>query len=459
MWDWFINLNNQLNAIVWGPPMLILIVAGGLFLTLRTGFVQFKHFGRSMKEVLKFEKHETEAGDITPFQAISVAMGGTVGVGNIAGVATAIALGGPGGLFWMLVSGVVGMCTKFVEVLLGVHFRVQEPGGPMIGGPMMVITRGLGPSWKWLAVLFSIFGALCAFGIGNMVQANSVAKGMGEFGVGRWITGLILIIAVGLVTIGGIKRIAQVAQIIVPFMCIAYMIGGLIVIFARINYLPAAIVDMVRYAFTPMGAIGGFAGATVAAAMRRGVARGVFSNEAGLGSAPMAHATARTTHPAKQALWGIFEVFVDTIVICMITGLAILVTGAYQYMDPETGKGLTGALLTIHAFKQVLPALGAFIVVGGMLLTAYDTNLAWCFYGETCAAYLVGGKIRMLYRLAWLPFVMIGALGRLEVIWDVADTLNGLMAIPNMIAILLLSGLAVKLFNDFIKGTPYKPPA
>lgn len=458
MWEWFVNFNNWLNGIVWGPPMLILIVAGGIFLTFRTGFVQFTQFGKSMKEVIKFEKHEKEAGDITPFQAISVAMGGTVGVGNIAGVATAIALGGPGALFWMLVSGVVGMCTKFVEVVLGVHFRVQEPGGPMVGGPMTVITRGLGPKWKWLAVLFSLFGALCAFGIGNMVQANSVAKGMTEFGVDKWITGIILIIAVGLVTIGGIKRIAQVAMIIVPFMCIAYMIGGLIVIIARINYLPQAIVDMFKYAFTPMGAIGGFAGSTVAMAMRRGVARGVFSNEAGLGSAPMAHATAKTTHPARQALWGIFEVFIDTIVICMITGLAILVTGAYTLVNPETGKAFTGALLTIEAFKQVMPALGSFIVVGGMLLTAYDTNLAWCFYGETCAAYLVGGKIRMLYRLVWLPFVMIGALGQLEVIWDIADTLNGLMAIPNMVAVLLLSGLAAKLLNDYLKGTPYTPP-
>ncbi|GFP20946.1 alanine or glycine:cation symporter, AGCS family [Candidatus Hakubella thermalkaliphila] len=359
----------------------------------------------------------------------------------------------------MLMSGVVGMCTKFVEVILGLHFRVQEPGGPMLGGPMMVITRGLGPRWKWLAVLFSVFGALAAFGIGNMVQANSVAAGLEGFGVPRWITGLILIIAIGLVTIGGIKRIAQVAQIVVPFMVIAYMIGGLIVIFARITYLPAAIVDMFRYAFTPMGAVGGFAGATIASAMRYGVARGVFSNEAGLGSAPMAHATARTTHPAKQGLWGIFEVFVDTIVVCMITGLAILVTGAYTLTDPATGTGFTGALLTIEAFKQVLPVLGAYIVVGGMLLTAYDTNLAWCFYGETCGAYLVGGKIRMPYRVAWLPFVMIGALGGLRLVWDVADTLNALMAIPNMIAILLLAGLAAKLLKDFLQGAPYTPPA
>ncbi len=458
MVEWLLNLNSQLNSIVWGPPMLIIIIGGGLYLTFRTGFSQFTQFGRMTKEVFKFEKRETDAGDITPFQAISVAMGGTVGVGNIAGVATAIALGGPGALFWMLVSGVVGMCTKLVEVLLGVHFRVQEPGGPMIGGPMMVIERGLGKNWKWLAVLFSLFGALCAFGIGNMVQANSVAKGMLEFGIDKWITGLILIIAVGLVTIGGIKRIAQVAQIIVPFMVITYLIGGLIVIFARIGSLPSAIIDMFRYAFTPMGAIGGFAGSTVALAMRRGVARGVFSNEAGLGSAPMAHATARTDHPSRQALWGIFEVFVDTIVVCLITGLAILVTGAYTAAD-ALGKGLTGAALTIHAFESVMPAFGAIIVVGGMLLTSYDTNLAWCFYGETCGAYLWGGKIRMLYRFIWLPFIMIGALGQLEAIWDISDTLNGLMAIPNMIAILLLSGLAAKLLSDFVKGQPYKPPA
>ncbi|MBT9150045.1 MAG: Amino-acid carrier protein AlsT [candidate division WS2 bacterium] len=457
MVEWLLNLNSQLNAIVWGPPILILIIGGGLYLTIRTGFSQFTQFGRMTKEVLKSEKRETDTGDITPFQAISVAMGGTVGVGNIAGVATAIALGGPGALFWMLISGVVGMCTKLVEVLLGVHFRVQEPGGPMLGGTMMVIERGLGKSWRWLAVLFSLFGALAAFGIGNMVQANSVAKGMLEFGVDRWVTGLILIVAIGLVTIGGIKRIAQVAQIIVPFMIITYMIGGLIVIFARIGTLPSAIADMFRYAFTPMGAMGGFAGATVAAAMRRGIARGVFSNEAGMGSAPMAHATARTDHPARQSLWGIFEVFMDTIVVCMITGLAILTTGAYTAVD-AAGQAFTGAALTIHAFEQVMPAFGALIVVGGMLLTSYDTNLAWCFYGETCGSYLWGGKIRTPYRLLWLPFVMIGALGELVAIWDIADTLNGLMMIPNMIAILLLSGLAAKLLSDFLKGQPYKPP-
>jgi len=384
-------------------------------------------------------------------QAMTVAMGGTVGVGNIAGVATAITLGGPGAVFWMLVSGLVGMATKFAEVVLGCHYRKREEGQPMMGGPMMYIERGLGGRWKWLAVLFCVFGALAAFGIGNMVQANSVADGMNHFGVAPWVTGLVLIVAVGLVTIGGIKRIAQVAMFCVPFMCILYMLGAFAIIVINIARLPEAIALIMKSAFTGTAATGGFAGVGIMMAIRYGIARGVFSNEAGLGSAPIAHATATTDHPVRQGLWGVFEVFFDTIVMCTATALVIMLTGVWS-------SGERGASLTISGFNAVFGGkVGAGVVTVCMILTAYDTLLAWCFYGETCAAYLLGrGKVvRMVYRAAWLPFTMLGAVGSLKVIWDVADTLNGLMAIPNLIALAALAGVVVKLMRGFFAGEPY----
>ena len=393
-------------------------------------------------------------GDISPFQAMTVAMGGTVGVGNIAGVATAIALGGPGAMFWMLVSGLLGMCTKYVEVLLGMHFRQRKEGEPMIGGPMTYITRGMGQSWKWLAMLFCLFGALAAFGIGNMVQANAVAEGMCHFGVSRWLTGLVLLVSVGLVTVGGLKWIANVAMLFVPFMCGLYMFAALAVILANLGSLPAVLSMVMKSAFTGTAAVGGFAGTGVWMAVRFGLARGVFSNEAGLGSASIAHATAKSDHPARQGMWGIFEVFVDTIVICTMTGLAILLTGVW------TG-GESGATLTIRAFSGLFGArLGSAIVVLSMILTAYDTNLAWCFYGETCSSYMLGhGRaVRYIYRLIWLPLTLAGALGKLDFIWSLADTLNGLMAIPNLIAIVALSGTAVRLTRGFFRREPYSPP-
>jgi AGCS family alanine or glycine:cation symporter len=354
----------------------------------------------------------------------------------------------------MLLSGLVGMATKFAEVVLGIHYRQRRPGEPMMGGPMMYITRGLGKNWKWLAVIFSLFGALAAFGIGNMVQANAVAEGMDHFGLQPWITGLILIVTVGLVTIGGIKRIAHVAMVFVPFMTVLYMLGAFTIICINLFQIPDAIALVLRSAFTPTAATGGFAGVGVMMAIRWGITRGVFSNEAGLGSAPIAHATAKTDHPARQGLWGVFEVFFDTIVMCLATGLAILLTGAWT-------SGKTGASLTMHAFELTYGAkIGFGVVVFCMILTAYDTILAWCFYGETCTSFLFGhGRVtRMAYRLIWLPFTMLGALGELEDIWSVADTLNGLMALPNLIAILILGGVVIKLSKDFLAGKPYVPP-
>jgi AGCS family alanine or glycine:cation symporter len=446
MMDFFAELNTTINNIVWGPPMIIAIIGIGLYVTIRTRFIQFARFGLMMRETAGklFAKKAKAEGDVSPFKALSVAMGGTVGVGNIAGVATAIALGGPGAIFWMWISGLLGMGTKFAEVVLSVHYRKREKGGPMVGGPMVYIKEGMGKNWTFLAVIFAMFGSLAALGIGNMVQANSVADGLLPFGVPRVFTGIFLIVAVGLVTIGGIKRIANVAIVTVPFMTIIYILGALFIIVTQIGRIPEAFSLIFRHAFTPIAATGGFAGAATRYAIRYGIARGIFSNEAGLGSAPIAHATAITDHPARQGLWGIFEVFVDTIIVCSATALAIIITGAWT-------SGKSGAPLTMHAFQLVFGTrMGFSLVVLSMVLTAYDTILAWCFYGETCMAYLFKRGARTAYRVFWLPFTMIGALGKLEAIWAVADTLNGLMAIPNLIAILALGGVVVKRTKEFL---------
>jgi len=466
--DGLLAINSRINDVVWGPPMLVLLVGAGIYLSLRTKFIQFRKFGLMSRETLGkiFRRGPAAEGDVTPFQAMTVAMGGTVGVGNIAGVATAIAAGGPGAIFWMLASALVGMATKYAEVVLGVHYRRRESGGPMMGGPMTYITGGLGRRWKPLAAIFCVFGALAGLGIGNMTQAQAVADGVQRLlhgqGTGpvenlaavRWITGGVLVLAVGLVTLGGIKRIAHVAMFCVPFMCTLYMLAAFVVIVIYAGRIPAVLALVVRHAFTPAAATGGFAGVGVMMAIRFGIARGVFSNEAGLGSAPMAHATAQTDHPARQGLWGIFEVFFDTIVMCSATALVILLTGVWT-------AGEKGANLTISAFCQPMGhTAGCAIVTGCMILTAYDTILAWCFYGETCCAFLLGhGRVvRMTYRAIWLPFIMLGALGKLDVIWAVADTLNGLMALPNLIALILLAGVVVRLTKSFLAGKPYQPP-
>ncbi|HUT33761.1 MAG TPA: sodium:alanine symporter family protein [Planctomycetota bacterium] len=449
--DWLTCLKNNVDAGVW-----IALVGVGVFLAIRTRFIQFARFGRMWRETIgRAFRHEPGAeGDVTPFQAMTVAMGGTVGVGNIAGVATAIASGGPGAIFWMWISGLLGMGTKFAEVVLGLHYRRREPGGPMVGGPMMYIRRGMGRAWGWLAAAFAIFGAAAAFGIGNMVQSNSVADGMKRFGVAPWLTGLLLVVAVGLVTVGGIKRIAHVAIVCVPFMCILYMLAAFVVILLHAGKIPGVLGLVVREAFSLKAAGGGFLGMAIMRAMRYGLARGAFSNEAGLGSAPIAHATAMTDHPARQGMWGIFEVFVDTLVICSMTALVILLTGAWE-------SGETGATLTMNAFAHTFgDKIGFSLVVLSMILTAYDTNLAWCFYGETCAAYLLGhGRAtRMAYRVLWLPLIIVGALWKLERVWEVSDLLNTFMAIPNLIALVVLSGLVVKLTRGFFAGEPYSAP-
>jgi len=441
------SANGFLNGLVWGPYMLVLLVGTGIFFSIRTKFLQVGKFGYAMRETLfkLFKKSDAKVeGDISPFQALSTALAATIGTGNIAGVATAIALGGPGAIFWMWVSAFFGMLTKYAEVVLAIRYREKNAEGNWVGGPMYYISKGLGnKAGKVLAILFSAFGALAAFGIGNMVQSNSVAAALqASFSIPTWVTGLVLAIGAGLVIIGGIKRIAQVTEKIVPFMAVFYIIGALIVIITNIGGLPGAFALIFKHAFTPSAAVGGFAGAAVMVAMRRGVARGVFSNEAGLGSAPIAHAAARTDHPVRQGMWGIFEVFVDTIVICSLTALAILSSGVWT-------SGASGAALTTAAFNAGLPGIGGYIVSIGILFFAFSTILGWAYYGEKCAEHILGPKVKWFYRGLWIPMVLIGSMMSLTLIWDIADTLNGLMAIPNLIGLLALSGVVIQLTKEF----------
>lgn len=437
------ELNGIINSFVWGPPMLLLLVGTGIYLTLRTNFMSLGKLGYILKNTLfkMFKKEQKGEGEVTAFQAVATALAATVGTGNVAGVATAIALGGPGAVFWMWFSAIFGMTTKFAEVVLSINFREKTPDGRFVGGPMYYIDKGL--KMKWLAYLFAAFGAIAAFGIGNMVQSNSVAASLEvTFGVNKLVTGIVLAVLTAIVIIGGIKRIGQVTELLVPFMAAFYILGGLVIIIMNISHVGEAFGLIFGNAFTGTAAIGGFAGSTMKIAMTKGIARGVFSNEAGLGSAPIAHAAATTDHPVRQGLWGVFEVFMDTIVICSITALSIMLTGAWR-------SGETGAALTTTAFNNGLPGLGGYIVSIGILLFAFSTLLGWAYYGERCAEYLFGPKINMPYRILWIPFVVIGSIGGLEMLWDLADTLNGLMAIPNLIGLLGLSGLVIKLTKEF----------
>jgi AGCS family alanine or glycine:cation symporter len=441
--EFFMELNSKINSLVWGPPMLVLIVGTGIYLTTRTNFMSITKIGYVLKNTLfkMFDKSTVGEGEITPFQAVATALAATIGTGNIAGVATAIALGGPGAVFWMWLSAIFGMATKYGEVVLAIQYREKTPDGRFVGGPMYYIEKGLG--MKWLAMIFAFFGAVAAFGIGNMVQGNSVAAAMqASFNIPPFVSGVVIALAAAAVILGGLKRIAQVTEKLVPFMAAFYVIGAIIILATQAAKLPAAFGLIFSQAFTGTAAVGGFAGSTIMLAARYGVARGVFSNEAGLGSAPIAHAAATTDNPVKQGLWGIFEVFMDTIVVCSMTALSIIVTGVWQ-------SGESGAALTTSAFNEGLPGPGGIIVAIGVLLFAFSTILSWAYYGERCAEYLLGSKVNMIYRVLWIPFIVIGAVGGLVTMWDIADTLNGLMAIPNLIGLLGLSGIIVKLTKDY----------
>jgi AGCS family alanine or glycine:cation symporter len=435
--------NTWLNGYVWGWPMIVLLVGTGLLLTILTGGVQFRYLGFALREVLgKITQKSSAAGEVSPFQAVATALASTVGVGNIAGVATAISIGGPGALFWLWVSGLLGMCTKFAEIVIALHYREHDASGQMRGGAMYVLRKGLG--LPWLGAVFAGLVSLAAFGIGNMVQANSVAASLqSSFGTSPMTTGIVLAALTAAVILGGIKRIGQFTEYLVPFMAVFYLAGGLFILVRFAGEIPGAIALVVSSAFSGAAATGAFAGSTIMLAMRYGIARGLFSNEAGLGSAPLVHAAARTDHPVRQGLYGIFEVFVDTILVCTTTGLVILVTGVWS-------AGETGAALAGHAFSVGLPGTwGNIVVTTSLVLFAFSTVIGWSYYGETGIVYLFGSRAAMPYKLMWLLFIYLGAVGSLHLVWDVADTLNGLMAIPNLIAVLGSIGLLRRLIREF----------
>lgn len=441
--------NSWLNGIVWGPPFMILLAGTGIYLTIRLGFLQFTHLGLAWKysfgRLFKRTK-SSEQGAVSSFQAVASAMAATVGVGNIAGVSTAIALGGPGAVFWMWMIALVGMATKFAEACLGLQYRNIDEEGRVSGGVMYYIEKGLGANWKWLAMLYAFLAGLAAFGIGNMVQSHTVATAVRDnFALDPLYTGLIIVVLVGAVTLGGIRRIAITAEFVVPIMVVIYVAGAITVLVLNFTQIPAAFAQIFAHAFGPAEAVGGFAGATLATAIRFGVARGIFSNEAGLGSASIVHAQARNL-PVRQGMWGMWEVFIDTLVVATMTALVILVTNVLPEVDPESRSQLAAM-----AFSSAIPGPGGWLVVMAIIFFAYSTMLTWNFYGEKSWEYLFGKAVILPYRLLFLLFLLVGAMGGLEVVWDVADTLNGLMAAPNLIALILLGGILARETRNYMR--------
>ncbi|MBE7214655.1 sodium:alanine symporter family protein [Shewanella benthica] len=439
---------SYINGIVWGIPMLAVILGVGLFLTVGLKMMPILKLGSGFKLLWSGRipnKDKQIKGEITPFNALMTSLSATIGTGNIAGVATAIFLGGPGALFWMWCTALVGMATKFAEAVLAVKYREVDENGNMSGGPMYYIKNGLSSKWAWLGTAFALFGSIAGFGIGNTVQANSVANALDvNFGIDPWITGLVMMVLVGLVLMGGIRRIADVAGKLVPLMATFYIAAGVVVLAIHAAEIPAALTLIFTSAFTGTAAEGGFAGAAVWAAIRFGVARGVFSNEAGLGSAPIAHAAAKTNDPVAQGLVAMLGTFIDTLIVCTITGLAIVVSG-------EWTSGQTGAALTSAAFASAIP-YGNFIVAIALSVFAFTTILGWSVYSEKCVQYLFGPKAVTPFRVLWIIVVPIGAVGSLEFIWLLADTLNAMMAIPNLIALVLLSPVVFKLSKEYFQA-------
>jgi len=439
----FTDLVGGLNAIVWGPAMLALILGTGIYLQAGLRLMPILKLRYGLRLMWGGREQDDAHGDISPFNALMTSLAATIGTGNIAGVATAIHLGGPGALFWMLATALVGMATKYAEAVCAVRFREVDEKGNRIGGPMYYIKNGLSARWAWMAPTFATFGVLAGFGIGNTVQANSVAAALdATVGVPAWASGVVMMVLVSIVLLGGIRRIGTVAGKLVPFMALSYVVAGLVILAINVEEIPAAIATIVRHAFTPAAATGGFAGAAVLTALRFGVARGIFSNEAGLGSAPIAHAAASTRSPVAQGLVAMLGTFLDTIVVCSITGLVIVTSGEW------TG-GETGAALTSAAFEHALPGVGGYLVSFSLVLFAFTTILGWSFYGEKCLQYLFGVKSIEIFRIIWVLVIPIGAAADLGFIWLLADTLNALMAIPNLIALLLLSPMVFKLTREY----------
>jgi len=440
--EFITGMVSTINGVVWGPLMLALILGTGFFLMVGLKLMPILRLKNGFK-LLWQGRSSDDKGEISPFNALMTSLSATVGTGNIAGVATAIAIGGPGALFWMWLTALVGMATKYAEAVCAVHYREVDEAGNYLGGPMYYIKNGLGKKWLWLGTAFALFGFLAAFGIGNTVQANSVAHVMQDnFSIPEWVTGLILLILTAAVVLGGLKRIAIVAGKLVPFMAAVYLLAGIVVLIINFSEIPAALALIVKTAFTGTAAEGGFAGAAVWAAIRFGVARGIFSNEAGLGSAPIAHAAAKTNSPVQQGMVAMLGTFLDTLIICTITGLVIVTSGAWT-------TGVNGAALTSAAFSSSLSGAGGVIVSICLALFAYTTILGWSVYGERCVEYLFGLKAVVPFRILWIVAVPIGAMSDLTFIWLLADTLNALMALPNLIALILLSPVIFKLTSDY----------
>ena len=468
------ELVNYLNGIAWGPWMLILLVGTGVYLSARVGFLQFAKFGYAMKNTVGklFQKQTAGKGEVTPFQALSTALAATVGTGNIAGVTGAIAVGGPGAVFWMWLSALFGMVTKYAEVVLAVRYRERNAKGDWVGGPMYYIKNGLGAKWNWLAIVFSLLGALAAFGIGNMTQVNTIAGAINNaidafggntgavsfeaFGqvipVSSIIIGAIVAFIVALTLFGGVKRIGSVTERMVPVMAAIYIVCALCVVFTNLGSIGKVFAMIFQGAFNAEAALGGAFGITIMTTIQKGVGRGVFSNEAGLGSAPIAHAATSETDPVKQGLYGIFEVFMDTIVICTLTALTLL-------CGVESGVAITwgqsaGAELISAAFATVFGnQIASLIVAVGIGLFALSTILSWSLYGTRCFEFLFGGKGVGVFQTVFVFMVIVGATLKLDLVWNIADTLNGFMAIPNLVALLGLSGVVVKLTkNHFEKA-------
>ena len=436
----------KISDLLWGLPLMIALIGTGLYLTFKLGFVQFRHMPRALRMIFLPPHDEKSTGDISHFQALMTALAATVGTGNIAGVGTAVAMGGPGALFWMWITGLVGMATKYSEAVLAIRYRSVQPNGTVAGGPMYYIEKGL--KSKKLALVFAFCTSIAAFGTGNMIQSNSVAEAVnGAFGVPNWISGFIIAFLAGIVIIGGIKSIGKVTQVLVPIMIVFYMVAGLTAVFMNLNLLPAAVKVIFVHAFTGEAVFGGLVGAGIKEAMRFGLARGLLSNESGQGSSPIAAAAARTDHPVTQALVSMTQTFIDTMVVCSMTGFIIIMS---QSLDGE----LTGARLTASAFNTLLGSdtTGGLVTTLGLAVFAYSTVLGWSYYGEIAMEYIFGLSVIKYYRIIFVSFVFFGAIIKLETVWTFSDVMNALMALPNLLALVLMGGEIRKIHLDYFIG-------
>ena len=429
------KINSAINGVVWGPFMLAFLIGTGLFLSYKTGFLQFRKFGYMAKStilgVFSKDQHSKDKSGVSPFQAVATAMAGTIGTGSIAGLATAIMSGGPGAVFWMWISALLGMVTKYSEILLSLKYREKNEKGEWVGGPMYYIKNGL--KLKWLAVLFAIFAMIACLGTGNATQSNSIAVALkSTLNIAPWITGVVLTIIAAFVILGGMRRIASVNEKLVPFMAVFYVVCAVVALIINFNEIPAAFALIFREAFNFKAAAGGAAGYGVMLAMHYGFSRGVFSNEAGLGSAPIAHAASSTKDPVRQGLWGMFEVFFTTIIICTLSALVILTSGVWSNGE------FNGAALSIASFNSILPGVGGIIVTLSTVFFALSTILGWAYYGEVSMGFLSGNsnKAVLAYRIIYVAFVFIGTIGNLDIVWSISETMNGLMAIPNLIGVI-----------------------